>query len=91
MIVFLLPFYACIFCLYARTDDVYNRNQKSNTASNYWNFNMPMGATIILSVGFGGLTIIIGIAVVFYCKTCMTRMSKKKIHTTGPPATAPTV
>ena len=87
MIVFLLPFYACIFCLYARTDDVYNRNQKSNTASNYWYFNMPTGATIIVSVGFGGLSIIIGIALVFYCKTCMARMSKTKIT----PAAAPTV
>ena len=48
---------------------------------------MPTGATIIVSVGFGGLSIIIGIALVFYCKTCMARMSKTKIT----PAAAPTV
>merc|ERR1712224_222187 len=42
------------------------------------NFNMPTDATIIVFVGFGALAIIIGIAVVFYCKTCMARMSKKK-------------
>ena len=71
---------------YTHTDYVLNHNPSRHNS--YYNEGMPTGATIVLAVGFGLLIIIIGIAVVFYCATCMAWMSKKnQIHVTGSAAT----